>query len=84
MTLGLATMPLFQSEGYMQKAVELGDYFRNLLRKIDSPLIREVRGMGLLNGVELSVKSIPIVKELQDMGILALPAGPFVVRFCRL
>lgn len=81
MTLGLATMSLFQSEGYMQKAVELGDYFRNLLRKIDSPLIREVRGMGLLNGVELSVKSIPIVKELQDMGILALPAGPFVVRF---
>lgn len=81
MALGLATLSLLQNEGYMLKAVELGDYFRGLLQKIDSPLIRNVRGMGLLNGVELSIKSIPIVKELQDMGILALPAGPFVVRF---
>lgn len=81
MALGLATISLLQGEGYMQKAVELGDYFRGLLQKIDSPLIREVRGRGLLNGVELSVKSIPLVKELQDRGVLALPAGPFVVRF---
>jgi len=81
MALGFATLSLLQNEGYMLKAVELGDYFRGLLQKIGSPLIREVRGMGLLNGVELSIKSIPIVKELQDMGILALPAGPFVVRF---
>ncbi|WP_213697958.1 aminotransferase class III-fold pyridoxal phosphate-dependent enzyme [Acetomicrobium sp.] len=81
MALGLATISLLQGEGYMQKAVELGSYFRGLLQKIDSPLIREVRGRGLLNGVELSVKSIPLVKELQDRGVLALPAGPFVVRF---
>lgn len=81
MALGLATISLLQGEGYMQRGVELGNYFRGLLQKIDSPLIREVRGRGLLNGVELSVKSIPIVKELQDMGVLALPAGPFVVRF---
>ncbi|WP_286975347.1 aspartate aminotransferase family protein [Acetomicrobium sp. UBA5826] len=81
MALGLATISLLQGEGYMQKAVELGSYFRGLLQKIDSPLIREVRGRGLLNGVELSIKSIPLVKALQDRGVLALPAGPFVVRF---
>ena len=82
MALGLATISLLQGEGYMQKAVELGSYFRGLLQKIDSPLIREVRGRGLLNGVELSVKSIPLVKELQDRGVLALPAGPLSVRPC--
>lgn len=37
--------------------------------------------MGLLNGVELTIKAIPVVKRMQDMGVLSLPAGPSVVRF---
>jgi acetylornithine/LysW-gamma-L-lysine aminotransferase len=34
-----------------------------------------------LVGVELSVKAEPVVKELQERGVLALTAGPQVVRF---
>jgi len=65
----------------MAKAVKFGEFFRALLKNTNSPLVREVRGMGFMNGVELTVKSAPIVRQLQDMGLLALPAGPFVVRF---
>lgn len=58
-----------------------GEYFRKLLKGIDSPLIAEVRGMGLLNGVELTVKAAPVIRRMQRNGVLALPAGPSVVRF---
>lgn len=46
-----------------------------------SERIREVRGRGLLVGLELKERSAPIVRELQQRGILALAAGPQVLRF---
>lgn len=62
------------------RAAELGEYTMGLLKRIESPLIREVRGMGLLIGVELKVKVTPILQGLMDRGVLALPAGPNVLR----
>jgi acetylornithine/LysW-gamma-L-lysine aminotransferase len=44
-------------------------------------LIKEVRHKGLLVGVELAVKAEPVVRALQEKGVLALNAGPQVVRF---
>ena len=76
-----ASLKLLDDEGYPEKARAGGEFFRTLLAEIDSPLISEIRGMGLLNGVELTVKAIPVVKRMQEMGVLALPAGPSVVRF---
>lgn len=62
------------------RSAELGEYTMGLLKRIESPLIREVRGMGLLIGVELKVKVTPILQALMDRGVLALPAGPNVLR----
>ena len=50
------------------------------MRAINSPLIREVRGLGLLVGVDLRVKVTPILQKLQALGVLALPAGSTVLR----
>jgi acetylornithine/LysW-gamma-L-lysine aminotransferase len=50
------------------------------LRAIDSPLIREVRGLGLMVGIELKQKVQPYLKILQDRHILALNAGMTVIR----
>jgi N-acetyl-ornithine/N-acetyl-lysine deacetylase len=50
------------------------------LRAIQSPLIREVRGSGLLIGIELKEKVQPYLEQLIERGILALPAGPRVLR----
>jgi acetylornithine/LysW-gamma-L-lysine aminotransferase len=62
-------------------AAEKGQYFKERLEEINSPLIREVRGMGLLLGADLKVKTAPILKALQAEGVLALPAGVSVLRF---
>jgi len=51
------------------------------LRAIRSGRVREVRGLGLLVGVELKENAAGALRALQDEGVLALGAGPTVVRF---
>ena len=63
------------------RAAELGAYFMDQLGRIDSPLIREVRGLGLMIGVELKQRSGAYLAALMEKGVLALAAGPIVMRF---
>ncbi len=62
------------------RAAWLGERFMADLRAIQSPLVREVRGWGLLVGVELRQRVTPFLKALMGRGVLALPAGPSVLR----
>lgn len=78
--VALASMELLRSEKYPEEAAHKGEYLRKKLNEIDSDLIREVRGVGLMNGVEFKVKAGGIVKSLQDRGVLALTASPLVLR----
>ena len=64
-----------------RRAERLGGHFMQRLRSIGSPRIREVRGLGLLVGVELKEKSGPYIFKLMERGVLALAAGPTVIRF---
>jgi acetylornithine/LysW-gamma-L-lysine aminotransferase len=50
------------------------------LSQIDSPLVREVRGLGLMVGIEIKQKVAPYLQSLMEMGVLALPAGMTVIR----
>jgi acetylornithine/LysW-gamma-L-lysine aminotransferase len=64
-----------------QRAHDLGQEFVAELRKIDSRKIREVRGLGLIVGVELKEKAGPYIQQLMERGILVLGAGPTVIRY---
>ncbi len=63
------------------RAAENGAHFLERLAEINSPLIREVRGMGLIVGVELKKKSAPFIQALTERGVVALTAGLNVIRF---
>lgn len=76
----LATLDILEQEQLPERAAELGAYALERLRQIRSPLIREVRGLGLMLGIELSGKVQPYLEQLGERGILALPAGPRVLR----
>jgi acetylornithine/LysW-gamma-L-lysine aminotransferase len=76
----LAAIDIYEGEGLIQHAAEMGDYLLRQLQQIESPLVREVRGLGLLTGVELKVRVTPILQALMEQGVLALPAGPTVLR----
>lgn len=76
----LATLRVMRNECLPERAAELGGYLQGRLRALSSPYIREVRGLGLLVGIDLKVKVTPILQELQTRGVLALPAGTTVLR----
>ncbi len=62
------------------RAARLGEWLLARLRQIPSQKIREVRGLGLMIGIELREKVHSYLLALQDRQVLALPAGPTVLR----
>ncbi len=76
----LAAIGFMERENLAARATELGTYMKGRLERIESPLIREVRGLGLMIGVELKQKVTPYLMALMERGVLALPAGLNVLR----
>lgn len=77
----LASINFLLENHLPERAAELGAWFIEQLRQIESPLIREVRGLGLMAGIELKQKVTPYLQALMNEGVLALPAGLTVMRF---
>ncbi len=76
----MATLSALCSENLPARAAELGAWLMEALRALEHPQIREVRGLGLITGIELRGRVTPILKNLQERGVLALPAGFNVLR----
>jgi len=62
------------------EAARKGEWVLSRLRSIDARAIREVRGIGLMIGIELRTRATQVLKALADEGVMALPAGRTVVR----
>lgn len=62
------------------EATEKGAYIADRLHRYNSPMIREIRQIGLMIGIELKEKARPYIIKLMEKGILVLPAGPTVIR----
>jgi acetylornithine/LysW-gamma-L-lysine aminotransferase len=62
------------------QAARKGQWAMERLRRIESPLIREVRGLGLIIGIDLRKRVTPYLRALKGEGVLALPAGSTVLR----
>ncbi len=57
-----------------------GEWALERLRRIDARVIRDVRGLGLMIGIELRARVTPYLKALAEEGVMALPAGNTVLR----
>lgn len=78
---GLAVLETLQNTDLIVHARTLGEQVREHLRThLPEKAVREVRGRGFMFGIELRSKVAPILKQLQTRGVLALPAGPSVLR----
>jgi acetylornithine/LysW-gamma-L-lysine aminotransferase len=77
----LASLDFIEKNKLAEHAAELGPWFINQLAQIKSPLVREVRGLGLMVGIELKQKVTPYLQALMNKGVMALPAGLTVMRF---
>ncbi len=70
-------------EGLVSQAAEIGDYFKEQLTKLVEKYawMEEVRGEGLLLGVEVGGRAKEIMTKMRAEGILILVAGKDVLRF---
>jgi [amino-group carrier protein]-gamma-(L-lysyl/L-ornithyl)-L-glutamate aminotransferase len=75
-----AALAVIEEEDLLGQAEAKGNYLMEKLKKIDSPNIREVRGVGLMVGIELKQKVAPYIKALQERRVIALNAGLTVIR----
>ena len=76
----LAALSVIEEEDLPRQAAEKGKYLLEKLGEIQSPLIREIRGIGLMIGIELKQKSTSYIKALQGKNVIALNAGLTVIR----
>ena len=76
----MATLEYIEEHDLCAQAKRKGDLLTEALRGINSSRIREVRGLGLMIGIELKEKVKPHILALMENGVLALPAGATVLR----
>lgn len=79
-----ASLRVIREEKLAERAQQLGDYFVEQLSEIPSPHVKEVRGKGLLIGVELKPEAKGarrFCEALQKKGILAKETHDNVIRF---
>lgn len=76
-----AALKVLIEEKMIENSAEMGKYFLELLKKIQSRHIVEVRGKGLWIGVELDGPARPYCEKLKDEGILCKETHDRVIRF---
>lgn len=70
--------------GLLAAVKENGDYLRKALLSLaekHSGMIVAVRGVGLMQGIELHVEASPVISRCMEAGLLLIGAGPKVIRF---
>lgn len=74
-------LAVLTDEKLVERSAELGEYFMQKLRGIKSPRIKEVRGRGMLIGIELDTKARSFCEALKEEGVLCKETHDFVIRF---
>lgn len=79
---GLATLETMLDEKLPQRAAELGDYIVSELKAklAGQSIVQEIRGIGLLIGIQLDQPTGGLIGQMQERGVLVVSAGPDVVR----
>jgi acetylornithine/N-succinyldiaminopimelate aminotransferase len=83
MSVGNAALDQIFKKGFLQNVQKISKYFHNELNKIknDYPkLIKEVRGIGFLIGLQLYNDPTIFIKKLQDKKLLTIRSGENTIR----
>jgi acetylornithine/succinyldiaminopimelate/putrescine aminotransferase len=78
---GIATIETIEKDGLLQRAEQLGKLFRDLLEPlVGLPQVKEVRQMGVMIGVELTIDATPLVERCMAQRLLINVTQGNVVR----
>lgn len=83
--VAIAALEVVRDEHLSENAFEMGILFRSEMEKIDNPMIRQVRGKGLLNAVVTEPRggkaAWDICLALKEKGLIAKPTHDHIIRF---
>lgn len=82
-TAGINVLNRLINEGLLENVVKQGNYLREKLQELKEkyPLIKDIRGHGLMQGIELEVEASKLTSKCIENGLLLVGAGTNVVRF---
>jgi len=85
MAIAKTCMEILTEEGLVDNSLEVGEYFRSKLQAMKSPLIRNVRGRGLMNCLEIernsNVTGHTMCDIMKDYGVLTKATKDYSIRF---
>ena len=83
MAAALATLETIMKDGFLENVRKVGSYFLKRLNELKkkSSIIKEIRGRGLIIGIDISIEGSPIVNACMDRGLLMNCTGGSVLRF---
>ncbi|MDP9473909.1 MAG: aspartate aminotransferase family protein [Chloroflexota bacterium] len=76
----LVTLAALRERDLYAHSAALGEEILERVTALGSPKVRQVRGRGMMIGIELKERVTPTLRGLQERGILALPAGNLTLR----
>ncbi len=79
--VSIAALEVIEEEKLVDRSLELGNYFQEKLKQINSSIIKEVRGKGLFIGVELTEPARKYCEALKEKGLLCKETHVNVIRF---
>ena len=82
-SVALEVLNIMEEEKLVEKAKEVGRYFREKLSSLKEkfPFIKEVRGKGLMLGMELDIEGKPVMDKAREKGLLINVTKGKVLRF---
>lgn len=83
--VGITALEVVRDEKLSENAYDMGELFRSEMEKIDNPMIKQVRGKGLLNAVVTEPKDGKVAWDiclaLKENGLIAKPTHDHIIRF---
>ena len=82
--VGKAALEVLEEENLVEKSATLGQFFMDELVKMNSPYVKEIRGMGLFVGVEIKEEcglARPFCEKLMELGLLCKETHHQTIRF---
>lgn len=77
----IAALEVIEEENLVERSLKMGEYFQEELKEIKNPIIKDIRGKGLLIGLELTGAARPYCEALMEKGLLCKDTHAAVIRF---
>lgn len=79
--VAIAAMDVLEEENLVERSQKMGQYMMDQLKGINNPDIVDIRGKGLLIGVEMATSARPYCEELKKVGLLCKETHENTIRF---